>query len=122
MLCRSPPPWVGSLSTESDAYSMHVRNAATPSRRAMGPEKSSSALRVGRGQVGASEVGPDCPGSEMGASGGVGPVGSPGGCDASPFEGCAMDCAFVRSSARQVTPGKTELVEVYVGGRYYVSC
>eukprot|EP00965_Chrysotila_dentata_P002997 97043-Pleurochrysis_carterae.AAC.2 len=82
---------------ESDAYSMRARNAATPSRRAMGPEKSNNALRAGRRTAGVRVVGPDRPGSVCGAVGGVSLIGKPGGCDASPSECCAMDCGGAES-------------------------
>eukprot|EP00965_Chrysotila_dentata_P146677 4843924-Pleurochrysis_carterae.AAC.3 len=85
---------------------MRARNATTPSRRAMGPEKSRSALRAGRRQGGASDVGPERPGSAAVICC-VSPAGSPGGCDASPSEACAMDCA----GAASVRHGKDSLLK-----------
>eukprot|EP00965_Chrysotila_dentata_P263183 6214778-Pleurochrysis_carterae.AAC.3 len=76
---------------------MRARNAATPSRRAMGPEKGSNALRAGRRSAGVREVGPDRLGSACSAVGSESPVGKSGGCDASPSAGCAMDCGGVES-------------------------
>eukprot|EP00965_Chrysotila_dentata_P128010 4232948-Pleurochrysis_carterae.AAC.1 len=76
---------------------MRARNAAIPSLRAMGPEKSSNALRVGRRTAGVREVGPVRPGSARSDVWSESSVGRPGGCDASPSAGCAMDCAGVES-------------------------
>eukprot|EP00965_Chrysotila_dentata_P048474 1607863-Pleurochrysis_carterae.AAC.1 len=62
----------------------------------MGPEKSRSALRAGCRQVGSKDAGPERPGS-VAAVGRVFSAGSPGGCDASPLEVWARDCAGAAS-------------------------
>eukprot|EP00965_Chrysotila_dentata_P184422 6088476-Pleurochrysis_carterae.AAC.1 len=83
MLCDSPPPSTGQLSTQSEIVPKRVRNEEMPSGREKGPEKRGRARRDdaagGNFGVALKSLGAGRAGSEATCEGG----GRPGGCSAS---------------------------------------
>eukprot|EP00965_Chrysotila_dentata_P074401 2457347-Pleurochrysis_carterae.AAC.2 len=83
MLCDSPPPSTGQLSTQSEIMPKRVRNEEMPSGREKGPEKRMRARRDeaagGDFDAAAKCFGAGRAGSEAACDGG----GKPGGCSAS---------------------------------------